>query len=480
MVNGDLGDRNAILDPALASAGDHARDADDPARDHAIGALAGLALGDALGMPTQSMSPDGIARVYGGPVRGFVDADAGQPIAPGMRARSVTDDTEQALLLAGQIVRGRGRIDLHRYARELIDWEARMKARGSLDLLGPSTKRALEALQRGVDPSMTGMTGTTNGGAMRAAPLGVAFAPGLALERAAHDSCVVTHNTPQGHESTLLVALAVSLGVEWAPQETPGAMVADPAGQAGAGMAGDDRFPVGPAMPVGRRAGGGVARVHVVLREAVRRLDGIERSGAYDLGHWSPKASVRVRVGRALEHAIAWSRLSPVASSTSSTPSRQAGLAGPAPMAGTEDQKVRSAGGRDGADAFADWIRDEVGVSVEANESVAAAFAVAAWFADRPFDGLVFAANLGGDTDTIAAMSGAMLGGILGMGAWPADEATKVARANGIDFAGVADRLLRIRAAAGRDETYDGGDAKVGSDAVAYACVPRNAKEGDL
>ena len=466
-------DRNGIPDaafgPVHGAADDHNL---DDALDHAIGALAGLALGDALGMPTQSMSPSDIARAYGGPVRGFVDADASQPIAPGMRARSVTDDTEQALLLAGEIIRGRGRIDLHRYARDLIDWEARMKARGSLDLLGPSTKRALEALQRGVDPGMTGMTGTTNGGAMCAAPLGVAFVPGLELERAAHGSCVVTHNTPQGHESTLLVALAVSLGIEWASHEAPGTMVAEPAGQAGAGTAGDDRFPVDRAMPAGRRASG-VARVHAVLREAVRRLDGIERSGSYDLGHWSPKASVRARVGRALEHAIAWSRPS-LLSPSSSASSQTAGSAGPVPMAESEGSQVRSAGERDDADAFAAWIRGEVGVSVEANESVAAAFAVAAWFADRHFDGLVFAANLGGDTDTIAAMSGAMLGGILGMGVWPADEAAKVAQVNGIDPPDVAMRLLRVRTDVSRNEADDGGDAFAGMDAGAS----RNAKEG--
>ena len=36
---------------------------------HARGAMIGLAIGDALGMPTQSMSAERIIECYGGPVR---------------------------------------------------------------------------------------------------------------------------------------------------------------------------------------------------------------------------------------------------------------------------------------------------------------------------------------------------------------------------------------------------------------------------
>ena len=88
-----------------------------------------------------------------------------------------------------------------------------MKEKGSLDLLGPSTKAALQALVEGVDPELTGRFGTTNGGAMRATPVGIAFIPGNALAEEAWRSCVVTHNTMQGIESTTLVAAAVSLAI---------------------------------------------------------------------------------------------------------------------------------------------------------------------------------------------------------------------------------------------------------------------------
>ena len=143
----------------------------DPRLSRAYGALAGLALGDALGMPTQAMSPQQIRTVYGR-VTGLVDADASQPYAPGMAAGSVTDDTEQALLVASLLVASRGSsarvtLDAHEFAHALLAWEDSMIERGSLDLLGPSTKAALERVRGGEDPLAVGGEGTTNGAAMR-------------------------------------------------------------------------------------------------------------------------------------------------------------------------------------------------------------------------------------------------------------------------------------------------------------------------
>ena len=57
----------------------------------ALGALTGLSLGDALGMPTQSMSPAAIYEAYGR-VDTLRDAIAEQPIAPGMPCLLYTSD----------------------------------------------------------------------------------------------------------------------------------------------------------------------------------------------------------------------------------------------------------------------------------------------------------------------------------------------------------------------------------------------------
>ena len=200
----------------------------DPRFSRAYGALAGLALGDALGMPTQAMSPEQIHAVYG-TITGLVDADASQPYAPGMPAGSVTDDTEQALLVASLLVRGRGTssgrvaLDAGEFAHALLAWEDSMIERGSLDLLGPSTKAALERVRAGEDPLTVGGAGTTNGAAMRVTPIGIAMstADPEAFADAVWSSCQVTHATRQGFQSAALVAAAVSMGIDAARSTTP-------------------------------------------------------------------------------------------------------------------------------------------------------------------------------------------------------------------------------------------------------------------
>lgn len=326
-------------------------------RERALGALTGLALGDALGMPTQSMSPAQIRRHYG-TITGLRDAVTEQPVAPSMPAGSVTDDTEQALILAGLLIDGHGRIDPHRLAEALLTWEDDMRARGSLDLLGPSTKLALERVRAGADPRRTGREGTTNGAAMRVAPVGIAF--GLdssddALARAVHASCLVTHDTRQGLEAAGLIAAAVSAAVDGADAAC-------------------------------------------ALKTA---LDFV--SARPEVGHWTEKASVAARARLALE--------------------TSRGLHG---------------------DALAEHLRTCVGTSVESAESVPCALVIVREFAHRPLDGLCFAAELGGDTDTIAAMAGAILGASAPR-LLPAEPVRQVLERSELELAPVCEALLAIR-----------------------------------
>lgn len=84
-----------------------------------------------------------------------------------------------------------------------------MIRRGSLDLLGPSTKAALEKLQAGVPVEETGRTGTTNGDAMRIAPVGIAHAPGPGLLAAVVAASQVTHSTGLGISGAAAIAAAL-------------------------------------------------------------------------------------------------------------------------------------------------------------------------------------------------------------------------------------------------------------------------------
>ena len=348
--------------------------------DRAHGALAGLALGDALGMPTQAMTADQITRTYGW-VDALVPADASQPYAPGMPAGSVTDDTEQALLVAGLLVSGGGGIDPRAFSHALLDWEDSMAARGSLDLLGPSTKAALERVRAGEDPLHVGGAGTTNGSAMRVAPVGIASSTrDPRFTDTVWESCRVTHATEQGFHAAALVAAAVSLGID-------GAGVGSPSDSARAS-----------------------------LERALALVEGLGRRGA-----WTPQPDVCERTRYALRFARSRDR---------------------APGTADDDR------------VFAAALRARVGASVEAAQSVPAAFAIAWRYAADPWRGLCVAANLGGDTDTIGAITGAVLGAALGARCWPAQELERVEGVSGLRLRETADGLLRLRAHGSRPPAH--------------------------
>ena len=187
-------------------------------QDRARGALYGLAIGDALGMPTQMLSRREIVNRWGPLLTGFEAAPDDHPIAARMPAGAVTDDTEQAVLLGRLLVAGHGRVDPGELATALLGWERDMAARGSLDLLGPSTKRALQAVQNGTPPAEAGRYGDTNGAAMRITPVGIATAadPGSALVDRVQQASLVTHNTSIALAGAAAVAAAVSAGIDGA------------------------------------------------------------------------------------------------------------------------------------------------------------------------------------------------------------------------------------------------------------------------
>ena len=346
----------------------------DPRFSRAYGALAGLALGDALGMPTQAMSPAQIRAVYGR-ITGLVDGDASQPYAPGMPAGSVTDDTEQALLVAFLLVRGRGAssgrvaLDAGEFAHALLAWEDSMIERGSLDLLGPSTKAALERVRAGEDPLSVGGAGTTNGAAMRVTPIGIAVstADPEAFADAVWSSCQVTHATRQGFQSAALVAAAVSMGIDW---DTPSA-----------------------------------SDMTALLWKALTYVDSLPERGA-----WTPDPDVVAATRRAMQL-----------------------VANP-------------------ASSSLECLVAQVGTSVASAQAIPMAFALLA--RDPSPRALLDAANIGGDTDTIGAIAGAILGGALGEQVLPADSLSMIEEVSHLGLPSVALELLELRdqALVGRQE----------------------------
>ena len=78
-------------------------------------------------------------------------------------------------------------------------------------------------------------------------------------------------------------------------------------------------------------------------------------------------------------------------------------------------------------------------------KSVAAAFALAWRFADDPQSALFVAVNLGGDTDTIAAMTGAMTGACTGPEVFDPALCSQVASVSHLDLQKTARGLITLR-----------------------------------
>lgn len=202
-------------------------------RERAAGALYGLAIGDALGMPTQMLPRETVIRLYP-TLTGFMPGPSENDISRGQPAGRVTDDTEQALILAELLVEGHGQVDVRRFADRLLRWAEVAEADGS-EQLGPSSRQALDAVRRGVPPEEAGRHGHTDGAAMRIAPLGVATSAD-SLERLAGrvaDAVRGTHFTGLAIAGASAVAAAVSLGVAGASfaEQVQGALAASDWGQ---------------------------------------------------------------------------------------------------------------------------------------------------------------------------------------------------------------------------------------------------------
>ena len=101
-------------------------------------------------------------------------------------------------------------------------------------------------------------------------------------------------------------------------------------------------------------------------------------------------------------------------------------------------------------DNIGDLLYDVIGTSVASQESVVVAFALAQRVANgaiNSFDALCMAASIGGDTDTIAAILGAMLGACGGLQQWPTALIEQVVKVNDLHLEPLIRELLALRLA---------------------------------
>ncbi|MGG5314505.1 ADP-ribosylglycohydrolase family protein [Enterococcus sp. AZ072] len=182
-------------------------------REKIWGVLAGGALGDALGMPTECWSQQKIRQQFPKGVTELVASNENDVFGRKLAAGAITDDTINVLMILSMIKKNKGRIQVADYVAELREWNDNSPV--SAFVSGPSTLKALDKIAQGVPIEETGVTGTTNGASMKIAPIGLIsdYRKLPELIKNVAEICLPTHNTKIAIAGASAVAAAVSYTV---------------------------------------------------------------------------------------------------------------------------------------------------------------------------------------------------------------------------------------------------------------------------
>ncbi len=177
--------------------------------DRLAGILLGTAVGDALGLPAEGLSPQRRRRLMPGPWRHRLLLGRGM----------ISDDTEHALFVAQSLLRHPD--DPIAFQRRLA-WHLRWWFAGLPAGVGLATARACLKLWLGFPPSRSGVFSAGNGPAMRSALIGAYFHNQLEmLRRFVLASTQLTHSDPKAAVGAEAVARLTAWAVEHDPTKPP-------------------------------------------------------------------------------------------------------------------------------------------------------------------------------------------------------------------------------------------------------------------
>ena len=317
----------------------------------ATGCLAGVALGDSLGRATEFMTREKIRETFGW-LDHFAEPMNHHP-AHGDPLGKITDDTDQTLIIAQLLAETTAPLTAERVGAAFIEWAKK----GFSPYLGPSTRRALTRLMNGESPHETGTQGTTNGAAMRVAPIGIAHIGDF--EGSLNDAVaasIPTHNTYNAMQSAAAIACAVAVAM------TNNATIDD------------------------------------VIATAKQ---GAIRGRAFGAWSWATPLEKRIELA------------------------------------------VRLVNESKNLDGALQSLYDYVGVGLDPSESVATAMGIVVAVKGDPMQAILAGVNIGGDTDTIAAIAGGICGALRGIDAIDAAMLMQVEHVNGLDLSQVAPDILK-------------------------------------
>jgi len=163
-------------------------------------ALAGIAVGDALGKMTEGYWPPDIELRYGGRVETFLPPQ--QPRSSHVWAYAeVTDDTRFTLLIAESII-SCGKVNASDIIRRIL--ERPIKGWPGWDEFKMKTETGRKDTRSG------------NGASMRVAPIGILHTPGRLqnIIRDVEQACSCTHNTRSALSAACAIAVAYSAAID--------------------------------------------------------------------------------------------------------------------------------------------------------------------------------------------------------------------------------------------------------------------------
>lgn len=172
----------------------------------------GVAVGDALGMPTEGYTAREISSKFG-QVREMMQAPEGH-FHSGLSAGQFTDDTEETLLLAESLIEASG-FSADRFAEKLAAWGAAWTLDERLNSgVGFATRCAVENMIAGTAWQQSGLAIPTCGSAMRAAPIGLLYNFDLNIVKSYADlQSLPTHTSTAARAAAVAVAVGVALSL---------------------------------------------------------------------------------------------------------------------------------------------------------------------------------------------------------------------------------------------------------------------------
>lgn len=185
-----------------------------------LGAFYGQALGDAMGMPSE-LWPRTRVKQHFGWIDRFLPGPAENNAACYFGRAAFTDDTSMALALADAIMTHNGAINAETIGANILQWAEDFDAFNK-NVLGPTSKIALNAMKAGTPVSQLENNGMTNGAAMRVSPLGCLL-PARDLSTFIDDVALAsspTHKSDVAIAGATVIAWAVSRAIDGAKWTT--------------------------------------------------------------------------------------------------------------------------------------------------------------------------------------------------------------------------------------------------------------------